>query len=56
MDQFDKQRIANAIWTLQQYEIEILKIATLKEIICSDREVEQMFNALEDINAYLKQI
>lgn len=51
MNVFDKQRIENAIWTLEQYEYEIKQIVEEKGWYSGDNE--QMFDILSDIKDYL---
>ena len=47
MDEFDKKRIENAIWTLLQYQNEIKEMST--EIKLDRYEVASMFKTLHHV-------
>lgn len=52
MNNFDKQRIENAIWILNQYEEEIRQIAKEKDFDTWD--CDKVFNILDEIKEKLQ--
>ena len=52
MNSFDKQRIENAIWILEQYSYEIKQIA--REIGFDSWESNKIFDVLEEIKEQLR--
>ena len=47
LNEFDKQRIENAIWTLLQYQDDIINMAS--EIKLDDHEIRAMFRTLSHV-------
>jgi hypothetical protein len=53
MNNFDKQRIENAIWILEQYDYEIRQIA--KERDFHSWDCEKVFDILAEVKEQLRQ-
>ena len=53
MNNFDKQRIENAIWILEQYDYEIRQIA--KERNYGALDCNKMFDVLAEVKEQLRQ-
>ena len=51
MNIFDKQRIENAIWMLEQYKYLVNEIA--KDLEWDESECEKTFDFLDDIKSHL---
>lgn len=52
MNQYDKQRIENAIWVLEQYDYEIRQIA--RDLEYHNWDIEKVFDVLVEIKGELK--
>ena len=52
MSDFDKQRIENAIWVLEQYSYEITQIA--KELDFHNWDCEKVFDILGEVKERLR--
>ena len=52
MNAFDKQRIENAIWILEQYDYEIRQIAKKREFDSID--CNKMFDVLAEVKEQLR--
>ena len=52
MTQYDKQRIENAIWVLEQYEDEIYRIA--RDLEYHNWDIEKVFDVLGEVKGELK--
>lgn len=52
MTRYDKQRIENAIWVLEQYDYEIRQIARSLEY--HNWDIEKVFDVLGEIKGELK--